>query len=298
MKKIKSTRAYFIHVPPEAEFEEFRNSEKRRLMMNLVYDEHGNVLEDNKFDSSGDEGGKIIYRYDDKNRRIREETFDADGNLEEKLTFEYDADGNVARSFVHYLDDSKDTIDYQYNSDGKLTSKIWKNDEGETERIEKFVYDGDLLISEEIIEEGEQVMKNVFAYDEQGKMTGAEFSNEEEDYTTAHDYDDNGNLVKVLKYDADEKLIGKEASAYDEHNNRIKVTIESVKGITELVMTYRENKMIASAEQEFSNTGLLQQQIERALDAEGNLLELRVFQTGAGQYPLRKYLVVYEYEHF
>jgi YD repeat-containing protein len=296
MKRIKNTRAYFIHVPPEAEFEEFSNSEKRRLMMNLVYDENGNLLEDVKFDTSGEEGGRSIYRYDVKNRRISEETYDADGNLEEKLTFEYDAEGKVVKSYVHYLDDSKDTIAYQYNSDGKLTSKIWTNDEGETERIEKFVYNGDLLISEEMTEEGELVRKNVFEYDEKGKMTGADFSDEEEDYTTAHEYDDKGNLVKTLKYDADEKLIGKEVNYYDEHNNRIKVNSEQVKGKTELRMAYRENKMIASVEQEFSNTGQLQQQIERALDEDGNLLELRVFQTGAGQYPLRKYLVVYEYE--
>nr|NQU89865.1 hypothetical protein [Bacteroidota bacterium] len=121
-KKIKSSHVFRIDVPPEGEFDDYRQMPKISHT-ETKYDESGNVLEDIKYDDFGEMTGKVVYQYDEQGRLILEETYSETDELEEKLTFERDNDGKVIREYIHYLDNTTDTIEYHYNPDGKLIRK-------------------------------------------------------------------------------------------------------------------------------------------------------------------------------
>ena len=75
-----------------------------------IYNEKGNKIEENYYNSNGSLIYKNTYKYDEKGNKIEEYHYDEDGKFNYKTTYKYDEKGN--------------TIEINnYNSDGRLDSK-------------------------------------------------------------------------------------------------------------------------------------------------------------------------------
>lgn len=295
-KKIQALSILRIDVPPEAGFDDFRDK-KPITYSQSKYDGFGNLLEDVKFSDYGEITGKTVYQYDNKGHLISEETFDDTDELEEKITLQRDEKGNISKEFVHYLDDSKDTIEYHYDADGKLVKKLLLGGDGEIEREEIFTYDKGLLISEKTIEDEEVVKEATYEYNEKGQVIGLELTEDDGETSLVSEYDENGNRVKFLKYDGNGKLLEKHLYAYDEKNNLIE-TIEETPHKKVTTQIVRDEAGNAVSQKEFSRDGSLNHEVERDFDESGNVTEVRSFVSGTGQRPDRKYILKYDYTFF
>lgn len=295
-KKIKSRAVYRIDVPPEGAYEDFRDAE-RITYSRIIYDENGNVLEDHKFDDFGQMTGKSVFGYDEHGKLISDQTYGETGELEEKLTFERDENGRVVREYVHYLDGTKDTITYEYDENWHLIGKTLRDEDGVIEREEKARYDGDRLISEEIFEEGELVKKSEFKYDTKGNVIEAKTLNEDEEATLVNEFDDHGNRIQYLKYDAGDNLVEKHQMKYDNDNRLVEIREEDPFKQNTIEIGYDE-KGNAVSQKEVNREGELGHELERDYDPFGNVTEVRASIAGQGQMPPRKYILVYEYAFF
>jgi len=295
-KKIKSLSIMRIDVAPEGEFEEFRDKPTVPYSQSR-YDTFGNLLEDIKFSDYGEITGKSVYHYDSKGLLLGEETYDDADELEEKISFERDEKGKITREFVHYLDESKDVIEYHYDTDGRLIKKLLLGEDGDIEREEIFSYENGLLITEQVIEDGETVKQGTYEYDEKGQVVGLEAMNEDGETSLVSEYDANGNRTKFLKYDDNGKLLEKNLYSYDDKNNLIE-TIEETpyKKITTQIT--RDEAGNAITQKEFNREGNLNHDVERDYDEFGNVTEVRSFVSGSAQRLDRKYILRYDYEFF
>ena len=295
-KKLKLMQAYRIDVPPEGEFEDFRDK-KRINYLQSEYDENGNSVEEVKFDGYGDVIGKSVYVYDDKGHLIGEETYDDSDDLEEKLSYERDGNGRLIKEYVHYLDGAKDTILYKYNDDGKLVYKVLNDEDGDLEKEEKIEYFGGFIVGEEVIEDGELVRKNKFTIDEKGNVLKAEVKTEDEEFRLVNEYDENGNRIKQLKYDNSDKLVEKHEYKYDGNNRMIETMEENPYKKTTTILGYDEHGN-PTTQKEVNRDGSTNHELERDYDEDGNVTEVRAAISGQGQAPARKYILIYEYGFF
>lgn len=295
-KQIKTSQAIRIDVPPEGEFEDFRDVDGMDYSFQQ-YNEAGNVTELIRFNDYGDMTGKSLYFYDEKNLLSGEETYDEDGNLEEKITFDRDGDGRIIHEHIHYLDDTKDTIQYEYDNLGKLIRKVTIAEDNETEREEIFEWDDDKLLSEELIEEGETVRKSSYEYDDSGNLIAVEMENEDEESSVVNEYDDRGNRIKYLKYDSNGKPVEKHLFAYDDKNRVVEIVEEDrlKKNTVQIVYDELGN---AIKQTETNRNGGVNHLLERDYDEDGNVTEVRAAVGGTPKMPARKYILSYRYEFF
>lgn len=295
-RQIKSSKCVRIDLPPEDEFEDYLNEEGRDYSFHRN-NEAGLVTELIRFNDYGDRTGKSLYFYDEKNLLSGEETYDEEENLEEKITFDRDADGRIIREFIHYLDDSRDTIHYEYNSQGNVIRKVTMTEDNETEREEIFEWDDDKLLTEELIEEGETVKKSSYEYDDSGNLIAVEMENEDEESSVANEYDERGNRIKYLKYDSEGKLVEKHLFTYDEKNRVIEITEEDrIKKNTVQILYDELGNAIRQTET--NRDGGINHSLERDYDEDGNITIVRAAIGGTPERPARKYILSYRYEFF
>lgn len=125
-----------------------------------------------------------IYFYDSSNRLIKEE---------EKHT-------------LYHLND--ETCEYSYNEKGQLISvKIYKGEDNTLKSSIDYIYDDEGNIISRVITEGKSY-KEYFKYSK-GKMIEKNFRDtyswSDENITCKYEYDQYGNVLKVMRYSADGK---------------------------------------------------------------------------------------------
>ena len=106
------------------------------------YDEKGNMIEDNFYDS--DDGSLIYkntYKYDEKGNKIEEYHYDEDGKFNYKYTYKYDEKGNIIE-------------ENHYDSNGRLDSKYTYEYDKNNNWIQRIEYKNTIphRITERIIE--------------------------------------------------------------------------------------------------------------------------------------------------
>lgn len=76
--------------------DKFGQIEKGDVLNNYfnIYNEKGNKIEDNFYDSDGNLSSKDTYEYDEKGNMIEENWYESDGSLYEKHTYKYEYDKN------------------------------------------------------------------------------------------------------------------------------------------------------------------------------------------------------------
>ncbi|NCA85766.1 MAG: hypothetical protein EOM83_09345 [Clostridia bacterium] len=296
MKKVKSQNAFRIDVAPESEFEEYRDVEGVQHSSS-VYNENGHLLTDIKFDNHGQTTGTSVYKYNDKGFLIFEETLDENGQTEEKVSWEVDETGKILKKFVHYLDDTVDTINYEYNEQGLLVRVIQKDEDGEEEHREEYDYDDGKRIAERHYEYGALETENIFEYDDNGRLSEVTANSPEETATLVNEYDDKGNRIKTLKYTVDDKLIEKHLMTYDEQGRLTEMSEET---------PYKKNNVVmeldvagnVTRQTETDRNGQLVSQVHREYDADGNVLFVSATVAGLPGAPPRKYILKYFYEFY
>ena len=94
----------------------FGNIEKGNCLdyIQIKYDEKGNRIEENEYNSDGSLKSKATYKYDEKGNKIEENRYNSDGSLDKKYTYKYDEKGNRIEK-------------NEYNSDGSIVIEKWTN---------------------------------------------------------------------------------------------------------------------------------------------------------------------------
>ena len=80
----------------------------------IIYNEKGNKIEKNYYNSDGSLKSKTTYKYDKKGNNIEENTYDSDSRLNFKATYKYDKKGNNIEYNICYSDGSLDKTTYKY----------------------------------------------------------------------------------------------------------------------------------------------------------------------------------------
>ena len=118
-----------------------------------IYNEKGNKIEENYYNSNGSLIYKNTYKYDEKGNIIEENYYNSNGRLYSKTTYKYDEKGNMIEDNFYDSDDGsliyKNTYKYDekgnnieknnYDSNGRLDSKYtyeYDKNNNWTQRIE------------------------------------------------------------------------------------------------------------------------------------------------------------------
>src|SRR5690554_1197246 len=104
------------------------------------YNEKGNQIETNWYNSDGSLNSKIIYKYDEKGNQIEQNEYNSDGSLNSKIIYKYDekgnqieqngynSDGSLYSKIIYKYDEKRNKIEENlYNSDGSLDRKLTSN---------------------------------------------------------------------------------------------------------------------------------------------------------------------------
>ncbi len=165
------------------------------------YDKKGNVIEGNKYESDGSLDSKNIYKYDKKGNKIEENRYKSDGSLDEKYTFKYDEKGNMIE-------------ENRCKSGGSLDKKYTYKYDNKGNMIEENRYKSDNRLES----------RNIYKYDDKGNMI-------EDDWT-------------YILFNGEEKITKRSYTyEYDKHENwtkRIEFKDEFPKEITEREFEYYE----------------------------------------------------------
>ncbi len=179
----------------------------KKLIDTCKYNSTGQLMEEVRYDSNGQETQKQTYHYDPTGKLIEENMYGywdwkicnnydsagnlievteykADGQLENQSTYTYNITGNVVEQKVVYPDEEKGAkTRFHYDSSGKLIEETEYNAKGQLEN------------------------KRIYIYNSAGML---------EEYTTYYDedkshkfmfrYDSVGNLIEDTEYNADTKI--------------------------------------------------------------------------------------------
>ena len=107
-----------------------------------IYNEKGNKIEENYYNSNGSLIYKNTYKYDEKGNKIEENYYNSNGRLYSKTTYKYDEKGNKIEEY-HYDEDGKFNYKYTYKYDEK-GNNIEKNNYDSNGRLDsKYTYEYD-----------------------------------------------------------------------------------------------------------------------------------------------------------
>jgi antitoxin component YwqK of YwqJK toxin-antitoxin module len=265
-----------------------------------AYDNAGKICEEVSYHPDGSIEHKSLFKHDERGNLIEELFIGLEGEIEEKRSYEYDAEGKRIKEFYYYLDESFDTIHYEYDNNGKLIAKETVNSDEEPENKEIFEYAGDLLIRDAVYDfEKKLLSENSYEYDEKGNITEHQKKDSiEGSYVRmAFEYDENGKRNLALVYNADNKLISKESFEEDENGRVVKLIDEDQYSMNTTEILYDENGNVFE-QVETNRAGELNNKTVRIYDADNNLIEHNMLIDRHGYGPNQNYTLSYIYEFF
>lgn len=200
-----------------------------------------------------DEMGKLIkweaHFYDDNGNKLGENLYNSDGTLVYFFIFEYDENGYLR--YGKYKRDDYETeewLEYEFDADGnRIRSKRYMRDEDGTKFLSgesTFDSDENLLCVKEFESSGDIYTWLERIYDSQGRKTGVEYYDSDgvkigmTEYTyddtgrliscryhngrrLDYEYDTKGNLIHETEYRKDGTFAGRKEYGYDERGNQV-----------------------------------------------------------------------------
>ncbi len=149
----------------------------------IIYNEKGNKIEKNYYNSDGSLKSKTTYKYDEKGNNIEENIYGSDGSLKSKTTYKYDKKGNNIEENTYDSDSRLNfKATYKYNEKGNI--------------IEKNYYDSD----------GRLNFKATYKYDKKGNnieynICYSDGSLDKTTYKYKYEYDKNNNWTQQVTYE-------------------------------------------------------------------------------------------------
>ena len=163
--------------------DKFGQIEKGDVLNNYfnIYNEKGNKIEDNFYDSDGNLSSKDTYEYDEKGNKIEKNVYDSNGRFHSKYTYKYDEKGNMIEDNVY---DSNGRLyfkkTYKYDEKGNKIEENWYNSDGRLHSKYTYKYD----------EKGNNIEENY--YNSNGRLY--------EKHTYKYEYDKNNNWTQRIEY--------------------------------------------------------------------------------------------------
>jgi antitoxin component YwqK of YwqJK toxin-antitoxin module len=291
-KKIKTVKIF------RKELNDFESNDKRGYLQNFTENDiNGNVIREISYLPDGEIEEKYVNIYDEKGNLIEEINYFSEDEIAERKTYERDQNGRVTEAFIHYQDGTKDRIVHEYDQNGNLTRRATIDEDGETESEEIFEFSNGKLTAKEIREFGEVVHREEFELNEAGKVALQTITEGEDDGTTVNSFDENGNLVKHLRYNENDKLVVKAVYTFDEKGNLTGIVEETPyeKNISALEYDNNGNLISQIQTNKFDETN---HTIKRKYNEQNDIIESTVFINMHGQDVDSEYTLFYEYEYF
>ena len=249
------------------------------------YDSDGNVEwgMEYEYDASGNETKYVYYEsgkiseweeneYNEFGSMIKSESYDANGNMYIYGEAEYDNAGNVAQFIYYYSDGSKGNwSEYEYDQNGNMTKHLryfqgdylkFVTEYNEAGSVSKFVFYNDDESVREWIEydydENENLVKSI-GYNSDGSISGVT------------EYDEAGNRTKYLSYDEEGNITEREEAEYDEEGHAKEYIAYNSDGSVSSVIEYDQwgNEIKYT---EYDDKGNPDEQWEKSYDSLGNIL--------------------------
>lgn len=156
-------------------------------------------------------GGVYEYEYDDHNQMIKQIYYMGDEDLVTTVTeYAYDGAGNCISETECYADGSvASTISREYDSDNNLIKEAWSDANGTVYQFDEYEYDnrGNMIKYLYNYYNIDSSNLDEYEYDDNNRyVKQISYSDGTIESITCWEYDDFGNTVKMIRYNADESL--------------------------------------------------------------------------------------------
>jgi hypothetical protein len=270
------------------------------LYAEYEYDQRGNLVCETSYTPAGEIEQVASYTYDEKDKLASEKFVQEGDDFSEWREYFRNEEGKMQQEVHHFLDGTQDVVGYHYSDDGNLASKTYANDDGETEREEEFVYEDGKLIQEKTLSfDGDVLATHAYSYHPNGFIKEHSLRVPEDHGELKHlsFYDESGNKIKVLVYNALGHLVEITRMSYNDNNVLLKIEEENQHKNTVIEYEMDEhNNPLKQVEKDAE--GKVISSITRSYDEEGRVLESVVLIEGANPQATQDYKLQYEYEFY
>jgi hypothetical protein len=261
-------------------------------------DKKGNILLDIKYSSNGEIEEKYVNKFDEAGNLTEEISYLTDDEIAEHKTYEFDTENKIIRAFKHYADGSKDLIHYNYDGSGNICEKITVDAENEIESKEVFEWKEKFLAKRSLYEFNELISEESNIYDDKGnRIENIKWLSEEGNTRMEYSYNDNNEIVKLLTYNDEEKLVNKTVYSYNERGQIVKSDYESVRSKNSTSIAYDERGN-AIEQIEANEKGEINNQAIRKYNDQNEVVETSVIIDFHGAGINQEYILTYEYTYF
>lgn len=212
------------------------------LEVSAQYNDHGQILREERFDPDGNLNTLTVNSYNDNNLLWKTEQYDMDNILLQKTVNEYDDRQQLVQENNFFGDsDQVYVTKLIYDEDGNLLRREMYF-EGKLDYVENiYEYKDGLLVKEvENDEYGKELNVHTYTYNDKGLLARHvrdEVQNKDRrsyEYT----YDDNDNCIKELVYDYDNALIAKVYRKYNENGKIVETEEEDLDHYRKITLEY------------------------------------------------------------
>jgi hypothetical protein len=250
MKIVKSIKTHIVTINPYNEvLSDFLMSEKD-------FNENGLLTVEVNYDEGGAIDSKRIFELDDNGTILVQMNYERQNDLIERTEFFDDDDAIQYRSEITTASGAKSIHEYHYNQLGNADKITIKNDDGEIEGYELFLFNENDQVREEIRlnQEHDIEFRKVLEYSDHKLLTAEKyFDRDLLIRTTAYEYNERnlvyrrtdfdhrteGQTVNQYSYDLagnqildetfqNDKLTFKNYCLYDENNNLIEERVMTI----------------------------------------------------------------------
>ncbi len=241
------------------------------LEVSAQYNDHGQIVQEERFDPDGNLNTLTINVYNENNLLQQMEQFDMDHILLQKTVCEYNENQLLQKENNTFGSDEQVYVTrYIYDDEGNLLRREMYVDE-KLDYVENlYEYSNGLLVKEvENDEYGKELNVHHYTYNEKGLLTQHvrdEVQNKDR-RTYEYTYDDNDNCVKELVYDYDNALIAKIYRQYNEDNKLTETIEEDLDHYRKITLEYDGDLVVKNSI--FNKEGQLQAWAEYSYNADG-----------------------------
>lgn len=250
MKVIKSIKTHILRINPYNEvLSDFLFSEKD-------FNEAGHLTIEVHFDEDGSMDSKRIFELDENGTILVQLNYERQNDLIERTEFFDDQENIQYRSEITTASGAKSIHEYHYDQMGNADKITIKNEDGEVEGHEVFLFNDNDQVREEVrLNPDNQVeFRKILEYSANGALIEEKYYDRDVLFrTTVYEYNEDGrvsrridndhrtvaNTINQYSYDIsgnqildetfqNEKLTFKNYCLYDEHNNLVEERVLTV----------------------------------------------------------------------
>ena len=172
---------------------------------------------------------RIHFKFDENGNKIEENNFNSKGKLHDKRIYKYNEKGNLFESSSLFNENETTKQIYHYNTKGELMSiNYFRNEEFFMEDYYQYDDKGNLIdYSSWTVNPKKLQWQTNYKYDEEGNV----IEKDDDNWVTTYEYDDKGNKIVEKQINKHDDGVYKSMYRYDKDENLIeKIEENSRKG--------------------------------------------------------------------